>query len=75
MDDSIFLAANTPKLVYWNAINRDSLFAWIPVTGEKNKEGIFIVRQKRIRFHGKGGNLVVSRCLKEGFPTLLQQKK
>jgi hypothetical protein len=41
MDDPIFFAANTPKLVYWNAINCDSLFAWMPVTGEKKQRGNF----------------------------------
>jgi hypothetical protein len=37
MDDPIFLAAKTPKLVYRNAIICDSLFAWIPVSGERTK--------------------------------------
>jgi hypothetical protein len=53
MDDPIFLAANTPKLVYWNAINCDSLFAWIPVSGERTKREFLLLARSEFDFLGK----------------------
>jgi hypothetical protein len=53
MDDPIFLAAKTPKLVYRNAKNCDSLFAWIPVTGERTKREFLLLDRNEFDFPGK----------------------